>query len=288
MREKSRRVRRLKERGFVLLFFLGVGIALFALGALFFFIIQKGLPRLSINLFLYPATYNPANLDMAGISVALVSSLFLVGLTMLFSLPLSIGAAIYLEEYGKRSRVAQYFQTAVTNLAGVPSVVFGLLGLGLFVQIANWGASLIAGALTLTLLVFPYIVTATQEALRAVPQSTRDASLAMGATKWQTIRKHVLPAASPGVMTGAILASSRAIGETAPILVIGAAALQDFIPDGLFSPFTALPVQIFFWAGHPREEFQELAAAAIIVFLGILLLMNLAAILLRQRWQRRA
>jgi phosphate transport system permease protein len=165
--------------------------------------------------------------------------------------------------------------------------VFGLLGLGLWVQVFRLGPVILAGALTLAPLVFPYVVIATQEALRAVPQSLRDASLAMGATKWQTIQKHVVPAASPGVLTGAIFAASRSLGETAPLLVIGAFFLQGFIPEGPMDFFTPLPVQIFGWALDPRTDFRALTAASIVVFIAIVLLINLVAIIMRHRYQRR-
>ncbi len=285
MKEKSVRRRRITERLFVVLFLAGIGVALLTLAALIGYIAAAGLPYLKPHLLTNP----PSVLfpERAGIGVALVSSLWLVGLTMLFSLPLGIGAGIYLEEYGGRSRLARSLQAAVSNLAGVPSVVFGILGLGLFVQAFRMGPILLAGAFTMTLLVFPYVVIATQEALRAVPQSLRDASLAMGATKWQTIRKQVLPAAFPGILTGAILSASRTLGETAPILVIGAVFLQSYVPDGPFSTFTALPIQIFGWATDARPEFRGLAAAAVIVFLGVLIAVNLVAILLRNRYQRR-
>lgn len=266
-----------------------VAIALATLAGIFFFLLQEGLPALRLSLLLNPTSIR--NPEAAGILVPLISSLWIVGLTMLVSLPMGVGAGIYMQEYAGRSRLAQALQTGVANLAGVPSVVFGLLGLGLFVQLLGMGSTVLVGALILSLLVFPYVVIATQEALRAVPQSIRDASLALGATRWQTIRRHVLPAASPGVFTGAILAASRAFGETAPLLVITAAVLQYFIPTSPFEVFAALPVVIYAWAIQPEAaaglSFRQVAAAASVVFLGMILLLNLTAVVLRQRFQAR-
>lgn len=285
MRPRSRFRRELTERVFRLLF---LGAVAAALGALFLVlapIVVTGIPFLQPHLLTnLPSIRFP---DRAGLAVAIVSSLWLVGLTLLFSLPLGIGAGIYLEEYAGQSRLAGYLQWFVANLAGVPSVVFGLLGLGLWVQFFRFGPVILAGALTLTPLVFPYIVIATQEALRAVPRSLRDASLAMGATKWQTVEEQVLPAATPGVLTGAIFAASRAIGETAPLLVIGAFFMQGFIPGGPLDFFTPLPVQVFGWALDPRPDFRALTSASITIFIIIVLLINLTAIVLRHRYQRR-
>lgn len=285
MRERRMGLRRAKERAFLGLFLLAVGIALASLGSILFFITLRGLPYLQPSLFLNPVSSQSA--ARAGIRIALISSAWVVGLTLLISLPLGIGAGVYLQEYGSRSRLARYLETGVANLAGVPSVVFGLLGLGLFVQLFGMGEVVLAGALTLSILVFPYVVIATEEAVAAVPQSIRDAALALGATKWQTTRQHVLPAAAPGILTGAILSASRAIGETAPLIVIGATALQFFAPTTPFSFFQPLPVVIFGWATDARPEFQGLAAAASIVFLGIVILLNLTAVVLRSRYQRR-
>lgn len=285
MKERSRRLRRLKERAILGLLLVAVAIALLGLGSILYYIILNGLPYLQPSLFTNSASV--LSPERAGIRVALLSSLWVVGLTLLISLPVGIAAAIYLEEYARGSRVAEYLQTGVANLAGVPSVVFGLLGLGIFVQVLRMGPVILVGSLVLSMLVFPYVVIATEEALRAVPQSIRDAALALGATKWQTIRRHVLPAALPGVMTGAILAASRAIGETAPLLVIGATFLQDFTPTSPLSTFAPLPVLIFGWATQPQAVFRGIAAAASIVFLGVVILLNLTAIVVRSRFQKR-
>jgi phosphate transport system permease protein len=202
------------------------------------------------------------------------------------ALPIGIGAAVYLHEYARRTRITRLFEAGVANLAGVPSVVFGLLGLAFFSRTLGLGPSVLTGALTMTILVFPYVVINTQEALRAVPQSLRDASLALGASKWQTIRRQILPAAAPGLLTGGILAASRAMGETAPLIVIGAVVLMTFYPWGLDSPFVALPVQIYAYIGLPGSEWQGVAAAGMVVMLGILFAFNGVAIYFRNKMQK--
>jgi phosphate transport system permease protein len=227
------------------------------------------------------------NADQAGIWHALAGSLFVIALTALLSVPVGVGAAIYLEEYGGRSRVARLIEINITNLAAVPSIIYGLLGLGLFVRALALDRSIIAGASTLALLVLPVVILATREALRAVPKSLREGSYALGATKWQTIWFQVLPVAFPGILTGMILALSRAIGETAPLLTIGAVTFLTFAPDGLMSPFTVLPIQIFNWVSRPQAEFQANAAAGILVLLAVLMTMNAVAIWLRDRYQRK-
>jgi len=198
-----------------------------------------------------------------------------------------VAAALYLEEYGGRSRVARLIEINISNLAAVPSIIYGLLGLGLFVRTLQLGRSLLAGAATLALLALPVVILSTREALRAVPKSLREGSYALGATKWQTIWHQVLPVALPGILTGLILSLSRAIGETAPLITIGALTYVPFVPDSLQSPFTALPIQIFNWVSRPQVEFAANAAAGIIVLLVVLLAMNATAIWLRDRFQRR-
>ena len=224
----------------------------------------------------------------AGIYPALVGSIFLIALTAVFTIFLGVGAAIYLEEYAAESRLKSFIEANIANLAGVPSIVYGLLGLAIFVRAIQLGTSLIAGALTLTLLILPIVIVSSQEALRAVPDSQRQAAYGVGATQWQVIRDVVLPRALPGIMTGTILSLSRAIGETAPILMVGAATSLFVAPDGLTSPFSAMPMMIFEWAGHPEPEFQHVAAAGIVVLLTILLLMNAVAILIRNRYDPRS
>ena len=222
----------------------------------------------------------------AGIYHALAGSVFVILLTAAFALPVGVAAAVYLEEDGTRSRVAYLIEIFISNLAAVPSIIYGLLGLGLFVRTLGMGRSVVAGAATLALLALPVVILSTREALRTVPGSIREGSYALGATKWQTIWYQVLPMALPGILTGLILALSRAIGETAPLITIGALTYVPFAPDGLWSAFTVLPIQIFNWVSRPQAAFQTNAAAGIIVLLGLLLVMNVAAIIVRDRYQR--
>lgn len=240
--------------------------------------------RLSVD---FLTGYPSRKAEEAGILPAVVGSIYLIALTALIALPIGVGAAIYLEEYsGKQSRIAALIEINIANLAGVPSVIYGLLGLGVFVRALGMGRTLIAGACTMALLVLPIIVVVTREALRAVPVSLREASIALGATKLQTIRKVVLPLAYPGILTGAILAVSRAIGETAPLVVVGALTYVTFVPDGIDAPFTVLPIQIFNWVSRPQEAFVINAAAAITVLLITMLSLNAVAVALRHRFSR--
>jgi phosphate transport system permease protein len=225
--------------------------------------------------------------ERAGIKAALWGTIWLLVLTALIAFPVSVGAAIYLEEYAQRSWFTRVIQTNIANLAGVPSIVYGILGLGLFVRTLGFDRSILSGALTLSILILPVIIIASQEAIRAVPSSIRLGAYALGATRWQVVRTQVLPMALPGILTGTILALSRAVGETAPIVMIGGVAFIASTPDSVFDRFTVLPLQIFQWISRPQPEFHRLAAAGILVLLGILLTMNAAAILLRNRYQRR-
>jgi len=224
--------------------------------------------------------------ERAGIQAALWGTVWLIGLTALFSIPVGLGAAIYLEEYARRTWLNTVIEINISNLAGTPSIVYGILGLALFVRWMALGRSLLAGALTMSLLILPVTIIASREALRAVPGSIRQASFALGATRWQTVWHHVLPAALPGILTSIILGLSRAIGETAPLVMIGALTYVAFTPRGPMDPFTALPIQIFNWASRPQPEFYGLAAAGILVLLAVLLTMNAAAIWIRYRSQR--
>jgi len=224
--------------------------------------------------------------QQAGIKAALWGTVWLVGLTALFAIPVGIGAAIYLEEYARRNWINTLIEINIANLAGTPSIVYGILGLSIFVRWLGLGRSVLSGALTMSLLVLPVTIIASREALRSVPNSIRQAAFALGATRWQTVRAHVLPAALPGILTGVILALSRAIGETAPLIMIGALTYVAFVPSGPMDAFTALPIQIFNWSSRPQKEFYGLAAAGIIVLLGVLLTMNAAAIWIRYRSQR--
>ena len=259
-------------------------LALAALGALLYDIAHDGLGRLSWS---FLTSYPSRRAADAGILPALAGSLFVISLTAVIAVPLGVSAAIYLEEYGGKGRLARVIEINIANLAGVPSIIYGLLGLGLFVRIMQMERSVLAGACTLALLALPVIILATREALRAVPKSLREASYALGATKWQTILHQVLPAAFPGILTGLILAISRAVGETAPLITIGALTYVPFVPTDIWSPFTVLPIQIFNWVSRPQAAFAENAAAGIVVLLGFLLMMNAVAIVLRDRFQRK-
>ena len=208
-------------------------------------------------------------------------------MTSLISVPVGIGAAIYLEEYGKGSRFARLIEVNIANLAGVPSIIYGMLGLGMFVRLFQMDRSLLAGACTLALLILPIIIMASREALRTVLDLVREAGFGLGATRWQVVRHVVLPMALPGMMTGSILAISRAIGETAPLIVVGALTYITFLPEGPMSPFSVLPIQIFNWVSRPQEAFIANAAAGIIVLLGIMLCINAVAVVLRDRLQQR-
>lgn len=232
-------------------------------------------------------SYPSRRAERAGISHAVIGSLYVIVLTALLALPLGVAAAVYLEEYGGRSRLARLIELNIANLAAVPSIIYGLLGLGLFVRTLGLGRSVLAGAATLALLALPVVILSTREALRTVPSSIREGSYALGATKWQTIWHQVLPMALPGIMTGLILAMSRAIGETAPLITIGALTYVPFAPDSLWSPFTVLPIQIFNWVSRPQAAFKANAAAGILVLLALLLTMNAVAVVLRDRAQRK-
>jgi phosphate transport system permease protein len=221
----------------------------------------------------------------AGIKAAFWGSIWLMGFTALLTFPLGVATAIYLEEYAPQNRLTRIIQTNISNLAGVPAIVYGILGLALFVRGLQLGRSVIAGALTMTLLILPVVIIAAQEAIRAVPRSIRLAAYALGATRWQTVRYQVLPAALPGILTGTILALSRAIGEAAPLVMIGALTFVPFAPRSPLDDFTVLPIQIFNWASRPKAEFHHLSAAAIIVLLAMLLSMNGLAIWLRNRYR---
>jgi len=222
----------------------------------------------------------------SGILSAFVGSLYLLIFTALFSIPIGVAAALYLEEYTSKNRLNRFIEVNIANLAGVPSIVYGILGLVVFVRTLGLGRSIIAGAATMSLLILPVIIIAAREAIKAVPMSIREGAFALGATRWQVTSQHVLPVALPGILTGVILAMSRAIGETAPMIMIGALAFVAFVPNGPMDDFTVLPIQIFNWAARPQEEFHALAAAGIILLLALLLLMNSVAIVIRHRAQR--
>jgi phosphate transport system permease protein len=259
-------------------------VALASLGTLIWDIVSDGADRLSWS---FITGFSSRRASQAGIWHALTGSIFVILVTALLAVPVGVAAAIYLEEYAGRSLVARLIELNITNLAAVPSIIYGLLGLGLFVRMMGMGRSVLAGASTLALLALPVIILSTREALRAVPPSLREGSYALGATKWQTIWHQVLPVATPGILTGLILALSRAIGETAPLITIGAVTFVTFAPDSIWSPFTVLPIQIFNWVSRPQVEFHANAAGGILVLVALLLMMNATAVWLRDRHQKR-
>jgi phosphate transport system permease protein len=259
--------------------------SLLALGTLLWTILSKGIPWLSWHLITDMPSRRP---EIAGLNSALFGTLWVVSLTALIAFPVGVGAAIFLEEYATKSRWATILQVNISNLAGVPSVVYGLLGLGVFVEFMQIGRVVLAGALTMALLSLPVIIIASQEALRAVPLSLRQAAYGVGATRWQVTRHHVLPSAFASILTGTILAVSRAIGETAPVLVVGASAYIATRPSGFFDGYTVLPMQIYGWTQRSQDDFKNgLAPAGIIVLLAVLLVMNATAIILRQKFTKR-
>jgi phosphate transport system permease protein len=260
---------------------------IFALGILVVLLIDifsKGMARINWGFF---QNLPSRHAEKSGIMTALAGMMSLLFFTVIIALPIGILAGIYLQEYGKKNPLAKFIEINIANLAGVPSVIYGILGLTLFVRILRLGNSLIAGALTLSLLILPVIIVATREAIRAVPDSLREASYGMGATKWQTTSRVVVPSALGGILTGIILAVSRAIGETAPLLVIGALVYVPFIPEGPTDQFTTLPIQIFNWTSRPQEAFIVNAAAGIIILLLITFLLNGVAIYIRNRWNKK-
>ena len=280
-RRSGGRTTQLLFRGFLILSLL-VGFA--TLAVLLIDVLRDGLPYLTTQLFTDPPSSSP---EFAGARPAIIATVYIMVLLILFTVPIGVGTALYLEEYAHRDRwYNRLLEINIQNLAAVPSIVYGILGLAFLVRGLGLGRVLLSGALILTLLVLPTLIIAAREAIRAVPNSIRQGGLALGATKWQVIWRQVLPAALPGIATGSILALSRAIGETAPLILIGAVTYIAFDPTVL-GPFTALPIQIYQWVRLPQAEFKSLAAAAIIVLLAILLTMNAFAIWLRNRYQKR-
>ena len=261
-----------------------VAFGILSLVVLLVDVTRDGLGVLSLDfLTSYPSRL-PAR---AGIRSAILGSLWMMLLVTLMAFPLGVGAAVYLEEYAPKNWFTRMLQTNISNLAGVPSIVYGILGLAVFVRFLGLGRSVLAGAATLALLTLPVVIIAAQEAIRAVPSSLKEASYALGASRWQTIRHHVLPVSMPGILTGTILALSRAIGETAPLIMIGALTFIAFDPLTPMDAFTVLPIQIFNWTQDARTPFHDLAAGGIVVLLVVLLLMNATAILLRNKYQRK-
>lgn len=269
--------------------FLGWGIACTLLGlvllAIFIgSILIDGLQRIDWD---FITSLPSRKAEKAGIFTALMGSIWILVLTTIISLPLGIGAAIYLEEYSKKNKFSSILEVNISNLAGVPSIIYGLLGLEIFVRILEMGASVLAGSFTLALLILPIVIVSTREAIKAVPKSIRDASFALGASKWQTVSLQLLPASFGGILTGVILALSRAVGETAPLIVIGALAYVPFAPKTPMDEFTVMPIQIFNWISRPQAGFEINAAAAIIMLLLITFIMNGVAVYFRNKWQKK-
>ncbi|WP_071395760.1 phosphate ABC transporter permease PstA [Bacillus tuaregi] len=280
---------KMKSRLFKNVFFKGIFLlatlfGLLVLGTLLYRVVSQGAVYLDWQFLNSLPSRKP---EQAGIYTALNGTIWLMFVVAPVSLLLGVGTAIYLEEYAKKNRFTMFIQINISNLAGVPSVVFGLLGLTIFVRALSLGTSVLAAGLTMSLLILPVIIVAAQEAVRAVPKQLREASYGMGATKWQTIVRVVMPAAIPGILTGAILALSRAIGETAPLVVLGLPLFLAFLPNSFLDTLTVLPMQIYNWTSRPQVEFQALAAAGILVLLILLIAMNSIAVIIRNKFQKR-
>jgi len=278
MSDRFYAIRRFKDRTFSVIGLACTFFGLIMLAIFMFHIVKSGGSRLSWD---FLVNYPSRIAARAGILSALAGTLWIVVLTAIVSIPIGIGAAIYLEEYGRRTRFSRIVEINISNLAGVPSIIYGLLGLEIFSRLFGMRGSVLAGAMTLALLILPIIIVATREAIKAVPQSLRDASFALGASQWQTVKMTVLPASGSGIITGIIIALSRAIGEAAPLIVVGALAYVPFVPTSPSSEFTVLPIQIFNWVSRPQKAFLENASAGIIVLLGITFLLNAVAVYLR-------
>jgi phosphate transport system permease protein len=260
-----------------------IGIMLLALFFLLFDVLASGLKWLDLDFITGVPSRRPSQ---AGILPALVGSLEVGLIVGALAFPIGVAAAIYLAEYASDSRVNRLLQTNISNLAGVPSIIYGILGLALFVRVLDLGRSVLAAALTLTLLILPVVIIASIEALKAVPQAQREGAYALGATRWQVVRRSVLPAAAPGIMTGIILSMARAIGEAAPLILIGAATFVTFLPNPIEPGYTVLPIQILAWAKEPKEDFHGISAAAIIVILVLIFALNALALIVRARLSR--
>lgn len=281
---RKRSTAKIKDKLFKLVAIAFTTIALLSLVLLIGDILIKGLARVNWS---FLVNLPSRHADQAGIYTALAGMVSLLVFTMITAIPIGILSGIYLEEYGKDSWFARFVEVNISNLAGVPSVIYGILGLQLFVRTTGLGNSILAGSLTLALLIMPIIIVSTREAVKAVPDSLRQGSLALGATKWQTVYKVVLPASFGGILTGIILSTSRAIGETAPLIVVGALAYVPFIPEGPMDQYTSLPIQIYNWTTRPQADFVTNAAAGIIVMLVFTFLLNTVAITLRNRWYKK-
>lgn len=284
--KRSHLIRTWRDRIFFAGFLLAILIGIAGLAALLIDVLIDGLGFLNWKFLTTYASRKPLE---SGILAPMAGTVWVVGLTAIFTIPIGIGTAIYLEEFANKNRLTRLIELNISNLAGVPSVIYGLLGLAVFVQfLFNGSRNLTAGALTMTLLILPIVIIASQEAIKAVPSSYRDAAYAMGATRWQVVKTVVMPQAVPGMMSGIILALSRAVGESAPILIISSLVWVTFVPTSPDSKFTVLPLQIFTWVSQPQEDFRSIAAAGIIVLLLILLGMNAVAIWIRNKYQVRS
>src|SRR5690606_8002286 len=275
---------RLKDQAFkywgLFCTFLGLILLIIVIGT----ILIDGLQRIDWD---FITDLPSRNADRAGIYTALTGSVWILGLTTIIALPLGIAAAIYLEEYAKKGKLSSILEINISNLAGVPSIIYGLLGLEVFVRILEMGSSVLAGSFTLALLILPIVIVSTREAIKAVPKSIRDASYAMGASKWQTVSMQLLPASFGGILTGVILSLSRAVGEAGPLILMGALAYVPFAPSSPMDEFSVLPIQIFNWISRPQKGFEVNAAAAIIILLLITFLLNAVAVYFRNRWQKK-
>lgn len=282
--EKRIKRRKRTNRIFHSVFFLSAVFGIVILAVLLYDVLSKSLGWLDWS---FLSSFDSRKFEDAGMIAGIVGSLYLILIAAPLSFIIGIATAIYLEEYAKQNRLNWFIQTNISNLAGVPSIVYGLLGLAIFVRYLGFGRSVLSGGLTLTLLILPVVIVASQEAIKAVPASLRHASYALGAGKWKTIFKIVIPSALPGMLTGSILAVSRAIGETAPIIIIGAVTYTAKLPGGLLDSFTAMPIQIYNWTSLPKEEFKHVASAGIVVLLFILLSINAVAIFLRNKYAKK-
>ena len=260
-----------------------VALTLLALFLLLYDILVRDIPGLSVDFLTGTPSRRPAQ---AGILPAIAGSIMMGLLVGLFTFPVGVGAAVYLREYAKDTWYSRVLRTNISNLAGVPSIIYGIFGLALFARSLGLGFTVLAGALTLSLLILPVVIISAIEALDAVPDSQREGAYALGATRWQMVRGTILPAAGPGILTGIILAMARAIGETAPLILVGAVTFVTWVPDPLSGGYTVLPIQIYQWAQRPQEEFQAIAASAIIVILVLLFILNLLAVIIRIRLSR--
>jgi len=282
---RRRTYRRVLGGIFYGLFLASVCIGIIGLVVLLYEVLSNGLPWMNWQ---FITDYPSRHPEEAGLFSALMGTMWLMAMTALFTVPVGVGAAIYLEEYAPRNILTRVIEINVANLAGVPSIVYGLLGLALFVTWFQLGRSILAGSMTLSLLVLPIVIISSREAIRAVPDSYRQAAYAMGADQWQVIKQVILPSAAPGILTGTILAMSRAVGESAPMIAISALVYLTFVPQSPLDRFTVLPIQIFNWVARPQEGFRGIAAGGIVILLGVLFLMNIIAIFLRIKYQRRS